>query len=100
MFVKVCGITTVDDALLALEAGADAVGLILAPSTRRVDVDAARDIVRALPPGTLAVGVFRDERPEAIVAIVERTGLTGVQLHGHESPADAAVVRPAVPFLV
>lgn len=100
MFVKVCGITTPEDALFALAMGADAVGLILAPSTRQVTPDVARDIVRELPQGTVAVGVFRDERPERILEIVEHARLTGVQLHGHETPAEAAVVRRRVPFLV
>jgi phosphoribosylanthranilate isomerase len=100
MFVKVCGITTTEDALFAVAMGADAVGLILAPSSRRVDPDTARDVVRALPPGALAVGVFRDERPERVLEVVEHARLGGVQLHGHETPAEAAIVRRHVPFLV
>jgi phosphoribosylanthranilate isomerase len=101
MFVKVCGITTSDDALVALAAGADAVGLIFAAgSSRQVTPDVARDIVRTLPPGTVAVGVFRGERPERILEIVEHARLTGVQLHGHETPSETAVVRRHTPFLV
>jgi phosphoribosylanthranilate isomerase len=101
MFVKVCGITTPEDALFALAMGADAVGLILADgSPRRVTPDTARDIVRELPQGTVAVGVFRDERPERILEVAEHARLTGVQLHGHETPAEAAAVRRRVPFLV
>jgi phosphoribosylanthranilate isomerase len=100
MFVKVCGITNPEDALFAVAMGADAIGLIFAPSTRQVDADTARDIVRELPPGTLAVGVFRDERPQRILELVEHARLTGVQLHGHETPAEAALLRRTVPFLV
>ncbi len=100
MFVKVCGITNAEDALFAVAMGADAVGLILARSTRQVDPDTARAIVRELPPGTLAVGVFRDERPERILEVVQHAGLGGVQLHGHETPAEAAVVRRRVEFVV
>jgi phosphoribosylanthranilate isomerase len=101
MFVKVCGITNAEDALFAVAMGADAVGLIFAAgSPRQVTPDTARDIVRELPQGTVAVGVFRDERPERILEVVEHAGLTGVQLHGHETPAEAAVVRRRVPFLV
>ncbi len=101
MFVKVCGITNSEDALFAVAMGADAVGLIFASgSKRQVTPDVARDIVRELPEGSVAVGVFRDEQPEQIVEIVEHTGLRGVQLHGHETPAEAAVVRRRVPFLV
>ena len=100
MFVKVCGITTPEDALFAVAMGADAVGLILAPSPRQVTPDIARDIVRELPQGTLAIGVFRDERPERILEVVEHARLGGVQLHGHETPAEAAAMHRRVPFLV
>jgi phosphoribosylanthranilate isomerase len=100
VFVKVCGITTPDDALFALAMGADAIGMVLAPSPRQVDPDTVRDVVRELPPGAFAVGVFRDEAPEQILRVLERTGLRGVQLHGHETPAEAAVLRRHVAFLV
>ena len=55
MFVKICGITTEDDALLAVALGADAVGFVFAPSTRQVAVDRARDIARRLPPEVTTV---------------------------------------------
>jgi len=101
VFVKVCGITNAEDALFAIAMGADAVGLVFAPgSTRRIDPDAARDVVRELPPGSVAVGVFRDEQPDRVVELVQHVGLRGVQLHGRETPAEAAVVRRHVPFLV
>lgn len=100
MFVKVCGITNREDALFALAMGADAIGMVLAPSTRRVDPDTVRDVVRALPSDAVVVGVFRDERPETILEVIEHAGLRGVQLHGHEIPADARLVRRKVPFLV
>ena len=100
VFVKVCGITNPDDALFALAMGADAIGMILAPSTRRVDPDTVRDVVRALPADAVVVGVFRDERPETILEVVEHARLRGVQLHGHEIPRDASMLRRRVPFLV
>jgi phosphoribosylanthranilate isomerase len=100
VFVKVCGITTTDDALFALAMGADAIGMVLAPSSRRVHPDRVREVVRALPADAVVVGVFRDERPETILEVVEHAGLRGVQLHGHEIPRDAAMVRRKVPFLV
>ncbi len=65
MFVKICGITNEDDALLAVAMGADAVGFIFAPSTRQVAPQRAYDITRRLPPEILTVGVFRDELPDA-----------------------------------
>ena len=61
MFVKICGITNEDDALLAVAMGADAVGFVFAPSTRQVAPQQVYDITRRLPPEILTVGVFRDE---------------------------------------
>ncbi|MEL7208484.1 MAG: phosphoribosylanthranilate isomerase, partial [Actinomycetota bacterium] len=63
MFVKICGVTSAEDALLAAGLGANAVGMIFAASSRRIATGEARDIVRRLPPEILPVGVFRDERP-------------------------------------
>lgn len=100
MFVKVCGITTEEDALLAVALGADAVGFIFAPSSRQVAVQRAHDIARRLPPEILTIGVFRDESPERVVEIVHRAGLRGAQLHGHERPEHSAWVRARVPFVM
>ena len=87
MFVKICGTTSEEDALLAVAMGADALGFVFAPSPRQVSAALARDIVRRLPPEVLTVGVFRDEIPERVVEIVNGIGLKGAQLHGVESPA-------------
>ncbi len=83
MFVKICGITTEDDALLAVALGADAVGFVFAPSKRQIGIDQARDIARRLPPEILTVGVFRDELPERVIDTVFAAGLKAAQLHGH-----------------
>ena len=88
MFVKICGITNEDDALLAVALGADAVGFIFAPSPRQIAVQKVHDITRRLPPEILTVGVFRDEHPSRVVELVHAAGLKAAQLHGHESPAD------------
>lgn len=96
MFVKICGITTEEDALLAVAMGADAVGFVFAPSTRQVAVDHARDIARRLPAEVLTVGVFRDEAPQRVVEVVHRAGLRAAQLHGAESAADTAWIRERV----
>lgn len=96
MFVKICGTTTEDDALLAVAMGADAVGFIFAPSKRQVQPSQVRDIVRRLPAGIMTVGVFRDEHPNRIRQIVQETGLNAVQLHGHELPADVHEARKYV----
>lgn len=100
MFVKICGITTEDDALLAVAMGADALGFVFAPSPRQVAAGHVRDIVRRLPPEILTLGVFRDESPQRVVEQVQAAGLGGVQLHGHETPEDARLVRSRVGFLV
>ena len=60
MFVKICGITNEEDALLAVALGADAIGFVFAPSTRQVAVDRVHDIVRRLPPEILTVGLSRN----------------------------------------
>ena len=88
MFVKICGITSEDDALLAVAMGADAVGFVFAPSPRQVPVQQVYDITRRLPPEILTVGVFRDEHPKRVVEIVHRSGVKGAQLHGNESADD------------
>ena len=93
MFVKICGITNEDDALLAVAMGADAVGFIFAPSSRQVAASQVYDITRRLPPEILTVGVFRDEHPSRVIDTVNRAGLKAAQLHGHESPAMVAEVR-------
>jgi phosphoribosylanthranilate isomerase len=86
MFVKICGITNEDDALLAVAMGADAVGFVFAPSSRQIAPQRAYDITRRLPPEVLTVGVFRDEHPRRVVEIGHRAGVKAVQLHGRESP--------------
>ncbi|HEX9993133.1 MAG TPA: phosphoribosylanthranilate isomerase [Acidimicrobiales bacterium] len=100
MFVKICGVTSEEDALLAVALGADAVGFVFAPSRRQVTAERARDIARRLPPEVLTVGVFRDEAPQRVVDLVHTAGLRAVQLHGHETPEQARWVRARVPFLI
>ena len=100
MFVKICGITREDDALLAVAMGADAVGFVFAPSRRQVAPALARDIARRLPPEVLTVGVFRDEAPGRVVVIVNSSGLKAAQLHGHESTEDVAFVAERVPWVI
>ena len=96
MFVKVCGITSEEDALLAVACGADAVGFIMAPSKRQVSPIRVADIVKRLPPEVLTVGVFKNETPERIRDIVNLTHLKAVQLHGAETPAIVQEVKQHV----
>jgi phosphoribosylanthranilate isomerase len=87
IWIKICGNTSLADARLAVEAGADAVGFVFAPSPRRVTVAEAAAIVPHLPARVEQVGVFVDAELEAIVTTVEASGLTGVQLHFDADPA-------------
>ena len=98
--MKICGITNEEDALLAVAMGADAVGFVFAPSPRQIAVTQARDIARRLPPEVMTVGVFRDEASRRVVEMVNAAGLHGVQLHGHETPAEGRWVRQRVQFLI
>ena len=100
MFVKICGVTNEDDALLAVAMGADAVGFVFAPSPRQVHPEVVRDILKRLPHDTLTIGVFRNETPERVIDIVGRTGLKGAQLHGGETAEDLRLVRLRVPFVI
>jgi phosphoribosylanthranilate isomerase len=85
--VKVCGVRRLDDARLAAELGASAIGLIFWPgSSRAVDVDSARAIVAALPPFVTTVGVFVNQSREDVLGVAQSVGLDAVQLHGDEDP--------------
>ena len=85
--VKICGVTSVADAAVAADAGADMVGLIFyPPSPRYVTPGQAGAIVASLPPELPAVGVFVNESLETITAIARESGISRVQLHGEESP--------------
>lgn len=84
--IKICGITNLEDALAAADAGADALGFVFAASPRQIAPPAAAEIVAALPPLVNAVGVFADADAEVVVSIAQHVQLDAVQLHGQESP--------------
>ncbi len=87
MFVKICGITRGEDARLAVELGASAVGFVFWPASPRfIHPDAARAIVSSLPPFVAAIGVFVDEAPDLVQTTARHVGLSAVQLHGAETP--------------
>lgn len=100
MFVKICGVTNEEDALTAVGLGADAVGFVFAPSPRQVTPGTVRDIVRRLPPEILTVGVFRDQGARFVIETTQFAQLRGVQLHGHETAADAERIRPYCQALI
>ena len=87
LFVKVCGITSPEDGLLAAEAGADAIGLVFWPgSPRAVTIEAARRIGEAVPPFVVRVGVFVDASRDEMARVADAAGLDLLQLHGSEPP--------------
>jgi phosphoribosylanthranilate isomerase len=85
--IKICGITRVEDARVAVAAGADAVGLVFyAPSPRNVGLDAARAIIAAIPPFVTVVGLFVDPAQEQVESVLRRCSLGLLQFHGDEAP--------------
>jgi phosphoribosylanthranilate isomerase len=100
MFIKVCGITSEEDALLSVALGADAVGFVFAPSPRQIAPQVAADIVKRLPPEIVGVGVFRDSAPQRVLGVAHWAGLRGVQLHGHEPPDASRWLRTKIPMVI
>jgi len=85
--IKICGVTNLEDALVAAELGADAIGFVFyEKSPRHISPRAAAFIIRELPPFVTNVGVFVNERPEKVVDIAREAGVGCVQLHGDETP--------------
>ena len=91
LHIKIEGLTNADDARRVIDLGADAVGLVFAPSPRQVTVEQARAVVEAVPEGMRTViwtiGVFVNASADEINRVVAETGITHVQLHGDEPPA-------------
>jgi phosphoribosylanthranilate isomerase len=93
--VKVCGVTSVEDAVAAVDAGASAIGLnFVAASPRRVTVERAREIAQAVRGKTLVVGVAADLTVTAMRALANDAQLECLQMHGDESPDDVAAMLP------
>jgi phosphoribosylanthranilate isomerase len=86
--VKICGLTNVEDALAAAQAGADLLGFVLwEKSPRHVTIETAREIARQLPPGTRRVGVFVDAAVKQVMFSLRICDFSALQFHGQESPS-------------
>ncbi|MEW5766173.1 MAG: hypothetical protein AB1797_00900 [bacterium] len=85
-WIKICGITRIEDALAVVEAGADALGFIFAKSPRRIELSQAVRIAEKLPPLVSLVGVFLDQGAQEIQKVIASCPLTALQFHGQESP--------------
>ena len=94
--IKICGITRKKDALYAVKLGVDALGFVFAPSPRKIHPDTALGIIQVLPPFVQTVGVFMDEDPSKVRAVMARCGLDIVQFHGKESPQMCKEFMPRV----
>jgi phosphoribosylanthranilate isomerase len=95
VYVKICGVTRVSDAVLCVEAGASAIGLNFVPTSKRcIDEETARDIVTAVAGRLELVAVVAGLPVEAMKALRARTGVDVLQLHGDESAEDLAGVLP------
>ncbi len=100
MRIKICGITNLTDARRAIASGADFLGFnFYPPSPRYVAPAKARRIVKKLPKGIAAVGVFVNEPEEKMLEIARTVGLKYLQLHGDESPAEVARLQRAFPVI-
>ncbi|HEX3716789.1 MAG TPA: phosphoribosylanthranilate isomerase [Verrucomicrobiae bacterium] len=85
--VKICGVTSVGDAQIAAESGADAIGLMFyAGSPRHISSETAQEIARNLPLSVIRVGVFVDPEPSEVFAAIQACGLNVLQFHGAETP--------------
>ena len=93
LWIKICGNTSLADAQLTAEAGADAAGFVFAPSPRRVTPEQVAAIVPHLPPSLEKIGVFVDAAFDEIASTVESCSLTGVQLHFDAPPELPAQLR-------
>jgi phosphoribosylanthranilate isomerase len=98
--VKICGVTNPEDACLAAELGAHAIGLNFVPeSPRSVSPFTARNIIRELPPFVASVGIFVNWAPQPVIALSQALHLAAAQLHGEETPQTVAEVAKKLPVI-
>lgn len=99
MWIKICANTNLEDASLAAELGADALGFVFARSSRQVTAAQVGAIAPHLPSAVEKIGVFSSLDPDEIVAAARIAGLTGVQLHGGFSATVIAGIKTQLPLL-
>src|SRR5262245_13607615 len=99
VWIKICANTNVEDAMAAVAAGADALGFIFAPSSRRMDAASVGAISEHVP-GVARIGVFVNEIPKRIAEIARIARLTGIQLQGTERPEQISEIRELLPSSV
>lgn len=92
--IKICGITNLQDAFLACDLGADALGFVFTKSPRRIPPEQAERIIKKLPPYISTVGVFVDEKAEDVMRIAFSCHLTAVQFHGRQTQKDLYAFAP------
>jgi len=98
--VKICGITNIEDALQAVEAGADALGFVFfKESPRNISHERAREIIEKVPAFVSTIGVFVNEPAWRVEEIMRLTGLDIAQLHGEESPEECCKFRRVIKAL-
>src|SRR3989338_4998112 len=94
MFIKICGITNLEDAEDAISFGANAIGLVFAKSPREVSRETAREITSRIKSDVIKVGVFVNEAADKVEEIAGICGLDAIQLHGDESPDYCSKFQP------
>jgi phosphoribosylanthranilate isomerase len=100
MRIKICGLCRPEDARMAVEAGADYVGVILAPGGPRTRSESSAAAILRATPAVARVGVFVDPDPDIAIGLAERLGLAVIQLHGDERTGAVARIRAAGPWRV
>jgi len=84
--IKICGITNLEDSVMCVDLGIDALGFIFTRSERKIEPDKAREIINKLPPFVTTVGIFMDQELARVNEIADYTGIDVIQLHGNEPP--------------
>jgi phosphoribosylanthranilate isomerase len=99
-FVKICGVTTADDAKHITTLDTSAIGIVFAASARKIGIEQAKAIISVVPENFIVVGVFKDQTDDEILTLVDETGISGVQIHGPISDQLLAHLRERDLFVI